>query len=663
LKVYARDVPGEKMSGEKDKVKQPQDEKKIILVGNANVGKSVIFNLLTGSYAIVSNYPGTTVEISQGKAKIGNENYVVIDTPGIIDFLGKTEDQQVTREILLENPDAIVVLVIDAKNLKRGLVLSFTLCELGVRHVVVLNMMDEANDRGIFIDWKKLSEILGVPVVPMIATEYVGLHQLKESITRAGKGKYKIVYHDDVENMIANIKKNLPDTSFHSRGIASLLAGATDSIHDICKKFPHVNEKLIESIWERFQSSMSQPLNYLIVTSQIKESEKIIDMVATKSKPRGGKFQQFMSRVTIHPISGVLIALLVLFFMYLIVGKFGAVVLVDLIEGKLFGRIINPFFQFIFERTPQLVKDFFVGEFGIITMALTYGIGIVLPITGTFFLFFGFLEDCGYLPRLAFLMDRIFKSIGLTGKAVLPLVLGFGCGTMATLTTRILDTRKEKIITTVLLAVAIPCSAQLGVVLGVLGSISPFALLAWMVTIVIVMIIVGSALNLLVPGNAIFSMEIPPLRVPGIRNIVLKTGRRILWYLKEALPFFVLGTMILFLLDRAGVLSYFVSWISYPVIAMGLPLETSKVFVMGFLRRDYGAAGMFDLFSKGILNPQQAVVSAVTLTLFVPCIAQFFVMIKERGLFAAILISIFAMVIAFVVGFLLSAVLSASGLF
>jgi len=640
-----------------------KDYEKIILVGNANVGKSVIFNLLTGTYAVVSNYPGTTVEISQGTAKIGNKQFTVIDTPGITDLFGRTDDQQVTRDILLDNPGAIFVHVIDAKSLRRGLLLNLILCGLGVKQVVVLNMMDEANDRGIFINHKKLSEILGVPVVPMIATEYVGLHHLRESILKASTSKFSVIYSRDIENIIDEIGNILPETGFKKRGLALFLAGATDRLHSICRKIKNLDEVSIKQKLEVLQSSLSQPMVFLITTEQVKLAEEIAGLVTTKTKDGGGKIQDFIGRITIQPASGILIAIIVLFVLYLVVGKFGAGVLVNLIEGKLFGGFINPFFKMIFAHTPPLINDFFVGEYGIITMALTYGLGIVLPITCTFFFFFAFLEDCGYLPRLAFLVDRALKPIGLTGKAVLPLVLGLGCGTMATLTTRILDTRKEKIIATVLLALAIPCSAQLGVVLGVLSSISTLALFIWLAVILLVIIITGGIFNLVIHGENFFSIEIPPIRVPDIKNIGLKTQRRVIWYLKEALPLFVIGTVILFILDRTGVITYIIRGLSPAVTAMGLPPEMNKIFIIGFLRRDYGAAGMYELFKQGVLSPSQAVVSSTVLSLFVPCIAQFFVIIKERGIIPATLITIFTLVVAFVVGCLLRIFLSTTGLF
>ncbi len=638
-------------------------EQKIILVGNPNVGKSVIFNLLTGSYATISNYPGTTVEISQGKSKIHGKIFTVIDTPGINDFSGRTDDQRVTRDILLGNPDATAILVVDAKNLKRGLGLGLFLCEIGIRFIIVLNMIDEANDRGIFIDHKKLSEICGVPVVPMIAVEHVGFQNLKKAIFEARSGKCSVSYPEDAEKVIDEIEKLLPETGFKKRGLAIFLASANDMLGEICEKIGVIDVSGIEGCWRKFQEAVSQPIYYMINTAKVRYVEKIIESVVEKRNIHSFSSQKLLDRLIMHPFSGILIAVFILILMYLIVGKIGAGFLVDLIEKNFFGRFVNPFFEKVFSDFPSGIRDFFVGNYGIISMALTYGLGIVLPITTMFFLFFGFLEDCGYLPRLAFLTDRIFKSIGLTGKAIFPLVLGLGCGTMATLTTRILDTKKEKIIATALLALAIPCSAQLGVIFGILGNISVMTLLLWLLVILIVMVIIGSSLNLLISGDSLFSMEIPPLRLPFMKNIAVKTSRRIVWYLKEALPLFVLGTFILFMLDKAGFLDHLISGLSPVVSAMGLPDDMGRVFVMGFLRRDYGAAGLFDLFNSGMINQSQAVVSCVVLTLFVPCIAQFFVMIKERGAITAFLIFILSILVAFFVGILLNAFISFTGLF
>jgi ferrous iron transport protein B len=346
--------------------------------------------------------------------------------------------------------------------------------------------------------------------------------------------------------------------------------------------------------------------------------------------------------------------------LYYFVGVFGAQTLVGLMENKLFGGILNPFFINLFSYFPSIfIRDLFVGEYGIITMALTYSLALIFPIVTTFFLAFGFLEDSGYLPRLAFMVDRIFKLIGLNGRAVLPMILGLGCDTMAVLTTRILSTRKEKILVTFLLALAVPCSAQLGVTLGILGAISMTAVAIWLGVVLGVMFLVGFISSKVIPGRASdFILEIPPLRFPQIKNIIVKTLMRLEWYLKEAVPLFVLGTLILFMLDKIHILVA-LERASSPVVVniLGLPAKSSEAFILGFLRRDYGAAGFKALFDNGLLDATGAIVAMTTITLFIPCIANFFIIIKERGFKTALGMTLFIVPFAIAVGGLLNLVL------
>ncbi len=294
----------------------------------------------------------------------------------------------------------------------------------------------------------------------------------------------------------------------------------------------------------------------------------------------------------------------------------------------------------------------FIGQYGIVTMALTYAIAIVLPITATFFIAFGMLEDSGYLPRLAIMVNKLFRLIGLNGKAVLPMVLGLGCCTMATLTTRILETKKERMIVTLLLALAIPCSAQLGVIMGMLSAISPWATVIWGGVLLAVLLVVGYLSSLIIKGEASdFILELPPIRVPKMKNILFKTFGRIEWYLKEAVPLFILGTLLLFAADKLLLLGLMEKAAS-PIVVnfLGLPAKATDAFLIGFLRRDYGAAGLFAMQKGGLLTPVQSLVSIVVITLFVPCIAQFFVTIKERGLKPALIMLGFIFPFAVVVG-------------
>jgi ferrous iron transport protein B len=310
----------------------------------------------------------------------------------------------------------------------------------------------------------------------------------------------------------------------------------------------------------------------------------------------------------------------------------------------------------------DVIRELFVGEYGIITLGLRYAVGIILPIVATFFLFFSILEDTGYFPRLALLVDRLFKKIGLTGRAVIPIVLGFGCDTMATMVTRTLESVRERIIATILLALAIPCSAQLGVILALLSN-TPGALLVWSICLLLIFLFIGFLAARVVPGETpMFYMELPPMRLPQLSNVLTKTYTRMQWYFMEILPLFILASVLLWLGKITNFFSTMVTWMKPAMAALGLPQEAAVAFIFGFFRRDYGAAGLYDLQTDGLLNPRQLVVAAVTLTLFIPCVAQFLVMKRERGLKVAMAIGIFVTVVAFGSGWLLNKFLLVTGI-
>ena len=262
------------------------------------------------------------------------------------------------------------------------------------------------------------------------------------------------------------------------------------------------------------------------------------------------------------------------------------------------------------------------------------------------------MEDSGYLPRLAIMVNRFFKRMGLNGKAVLPMVLGLGCDTMATLTARILETKKQRLIVTLLLALAVPCSAQLGVLLGMFGKMPLWTFVVWLGLIAGVMFLVGYASNKIIAGeNGAFVMEIPPLRMPQFGNVCRKTVSRLEWYVKEAIPLFLLGTFILFLLDSLHLLKG-MQRLATPLVVsfLGLPPEAANAFLIGFLRRDYGATGFFDMYNRGRLSVAQALVALVVITLFVPCVANIFMIVKEHGAKVALRMVFFIFPFAFLIG-------------
>ena len=370
---------------------------------------------------------------------------------------------------------------------------------------------------------------------------------------------------------------------------------------------------------------------------------------------RSRSFAHEFGILTRKASTGVPILLVVLLLVYEFVGYTGAQTLVGLLEKVLFAQYLLPPLQQILPT--GIISEFLIGKYGVISMGLTYALAIVLPVVGTFFIAFGLLEDSGYMPRLSILSDRLMRAMGLNGKATLPMVLGLGCCTMATMSTRILNSKKERLIATLLLALGIPCSAQLGVILGIAAGFSSAAMMVVVGVVVSQLFLVGFLASLIIKGNASeFIFEIPPIRVPQLKNVALKTWYRVVWYLKEAVPLFLLGTLILFLLDKIQVAGQsLMEWLQTfmaPVLTgiLHLPVEAASVFVLGFLRRDYGAAGLFQLTKSGMLSSQQAVVSLIVITLFVPCFASFLMIAKEQGIKKAVAITAFIIPFAITVG-------------
>lgn len=610
--------------------------RRVVLVGNPNVGKSALFNALTGLHATVSNYPGTTVEVARGTFPSADGIVEVVDSPGINSLLPLSEDERVTWDLVdaaRRDRRAVVVQVADAKDLRRALLLTLQLGQLGTPTVLTLNMSDEAEARGLRVDAAGLSRALGIPVRATVATRAKGIQSLRAALAEARTPANHLPLPEDVAPSVAAIlagKAPLPDPESPPPFVA------------------RYHEAMLEhtaALARRFGGTHST--------------------AGTARLPRNAAFARSLGRLCVHPAWGWPLLLLVLFAVYEVVGVFGAGTLVDLLENGLFGEYLNPWATALFAHVPSaLVRDLLVGPYGAISMGLTYGLAIVLPIVTTFFLVFGALEDSGYLPRLAVMSDRAFRAMGLNGKAVLPMVLGLGCDTMATMTTRILATRKERLLATLLLALGVPCSAQLGVILAMLAAVPFSAGLVWFVAVAGVMVAVGWLGKHLLPGRAgEFVVELPPMRMPMASNVLAKTAARVEWYLKEALPLFVLGTLLLFVLDRLDLLGAVIR-AGQPLMTgvLGLPPEASEAFLIGFLRRDYAATRLFDMSRGNGLDTVQLVTAMVTITLFIPCVANIFIIAKERGAKTALAMVAFIFPFAFAVGGLVRLVMLGLGL-
>lgn len=669
------------------------EQRKLILIGNPNVGKSVLFGALTGRYVTVANYPGTTVEITRGSASLSGESREVIDTPGTNTLIPQSEDERVTRDVILDSGDADLVQVGDMKNLRRTLFLTLQLAEFGVPFTLCLNMFDEAKERGIAVDTEELARRLGVAVVPTSAIRRANLDRLKREALVPRRSSWEMTYSPAVEEALAEITPLLPESDVNPRALALAILSGDETLVPYLERIGATDVMpRFDAIREAAQARLAEPLAYVINRDRLAEVDRVVSDVYTAPQERISGFKQWLGGITMHRVWGLPVLAAVLYFAWWFVGTIGAGEMVDYLENSIFNAYINPWLIAAFDAltrfphthiveeglvtsgyqlaagaqlTPlqmlgKFLHDIIVGPYGIVTMALTYAIAIVLPVVGTFFIFFGVLEDSGYLPRLAVMVNRIFKAMGLNGKAVLPMVLGLGCDTMATLTTRILETRKERVIVTLLLALGVPCSAQLGVIMAMLGALNFTATLIWLGVVGGTIFLVGWLSSQLVKGEAAdFVLEVPPIRVPKISNILIKVLARVEWYLKEAVPLFIIGTVILYVLDATGMLIHFQRAISPLVVGMlHLPMEAANAFLIGFLRRDYGAAGLFMMQKDGLLNPIQTVVALSVITLFIPCVANFFMMIKERGLKTALYITAFIIPYAFGIGWALHFVLT-----
>jgi ferrous iron transport protein B len=645
-----------------------EKENQIAVVGNPNVGKSAIFNRLTRRYVAISNYPGTTVHISRGRANLEGVSYEIVDTPGMYSLLPITNEERVARKIILTEKPEKVLQVVDAKNLSRMLPLTLQLIEAGLPVVLQLNMIDEAEAAGITVDVEILEHELGIPVVATVATSGRGVNNLKRILVTAcpKRAPRVFVYGKVLEDALEKIKTRMKGKYRISQRSLGLLLLQND--HDINEQVKEQESSAdcdeIRNTVEATSKEYNQPLSYVIAQAQKRRVEKILrHSLKSERKQRHG-FAEVLSRAMMHPISGGLIFLAVIYFgLYQFVGVFGAGTMVDFIEGTIFGQWVNPWSTGVVENIIpwQVVRNLFVGEYGLITLGLTYTFAIILPIVGTFFIVFSIIEDSGYLPRLAMLIDRVFKKIGLNGRAVIPIVLGFGCDTMATIVTRTQETKRERLITTLLLALAIPCSAQLGVIFGILSG-STAALIIWIGVIVLIFLLIGFLAARIIPGErASFYMEVPPLRLPKLSNVLTKTYTRLEWYFFEVMPIFLLASVILWFGDLIGIFEIIINGLRPVVEFIGVPGDAAVAFLYGFFRRDFGAAGLYDLHTSGDLVGIPLVVSAVVITLFVPCIAQFSVMGKERGWKTAIAIAVFILPFAFFVGFILNWILISLG--
>ena len=634
---------------------------KLVLVGAPNVGKSALFGRLTGIYAVVSNYPGTSVEITRGRLVSGGRDVDVMDTPGMYTLLPVSEEERVARRAALASDGQTIIHVIEATHLERSLPVTLQLLSLGRPVVVACNLLDEARREHRAPDLAVLSARLGVPVVGTVATTGEGIEDLLKAALEAQVPVDGWTLPEPFSPLVTQLAQAAGPAG---EGGFRLLAELALSGDEGCER----KVRDASPVWAGVSAARDQrwagaeEFAVAVATARRRMALALLDDVVPAAG-NGDARSRLLDRMAMSPWTGLPLVALVLYLgFYKFVGGFGAQTAVDFLDRVVFTRWIAPVAAAATALIPwPAIRALVNGPYGLINLGLRYAFAIVLPIVTAFFLVFALLEDSGYLPRLALLLDRALKKVGLSGRAVIPLVLGFGCNTMATLVTRTLETRRERVIATLLLALAIPCSAQLGVVLGILSA-SRGAVLVWGAVLVAVFLLVGRLAALFLPGAApSFYLELPRMRWPTPANVLRKTGARVRWYFAEILPLFLLASVLLWAGDLTGALGWATAALVPLVRLIGLPAQAAPAFLYGFFRRDFGAAGLYDLAHRGLLSPAALTTAAVTITLFVPCIAQFLVMKKERGLKVAVSVLVAATTIAFTVGGLVGWLLRAVG--
>jgi len=565
------------------------------MMGCPNVGKSVLFSRLTGVNVISSNYPGTTVDFTKGYTRIGGEKFELIDVPGTYSLEPISKAEEVARTMLQEAD--IIINVVDATHMERNLYLTLEILGMKKPTIIALNLSDEAKHIGIDIDVRQLEKLLGVPVVPTCAITGEGVKELTLKL-RAAKQSEQIKPMTEEERW--------------------------RKIGEIIRKVQVVHHRH-HTIWEH------------------------------------------IADITVKPATGIPIAMIVIFLIFLFIIQIGNLI-IEYLMDPIFYNYYGPWIvEFVTAFYPEgLVHEILIGNstleslnftqsFGLLTTGLYVPFDMVLPFVVTFYIMLSLLEDTGYLPRLAVLVDTGLHKLGLHGSAIVPTILGLGCNVPGALATRIMETEKQRFIAATLMAIAVPCMAQSAMIFGILGKYGMRWILMVYGTLALLYISLGLVLKRIIKGESPeLLLEVPPYRKPDPVTLLKKTWTKAYGFLVEAVPFVLLGVFVMNLLYISGVIEL-LSGLFSPVLTtlLGLPKEAIVALIMGFLRKDI-AVGM--LLPLG-MTPQQLTISCVILSTYFPCVATFVVLLKELGIRDMLKATGLMLIVSLTVGVLMRAIL------
>uniref|UniRef100_UPI0037DC2D03 ferrous iron transport protein B n=1 Tax=Candidatus Methanomassiliicoccus intestinalis TaxID=1406512 RepID=UPI0037DC2D03 len=628
---------------------------KVALVGNPNVGKSVLFTRLTGVGVIASNYAGTTVEFEESTVKFHGETLKIFDLPGTYSFSGVTEDEQVAIELLEEKSPDRVVSVVDATRLSQGLVLTLQLIELGYRVVLALNFMDQAKKR-YTIDVEKLSSLLGIPVVPMTATTGEGTDRLLKAIVspELPSSNYQIKYDGHIEQFLENNFKNESKTKlgYPVRGAAIKLLEGNKHFTD---QFSEETKKLVEDYRLEFKGQHFESIEVHIARDRYGEAGNIATAVISADISHQRSLKDKISEFTLKPLTGIPLLIIVLVTIFVSVIYIGGA-LEEFLVG-LYETYAGP----LFDQLAAAIG----GEFGTaiaegIYLSIEAILAIVIPFIVVFYLILGVLEDSGYLPRVAMLLDGIMVKLGLHGRAIIPMIVGTGCNVPAILATRTLESKRERLILSTVIVMAVPCSAQTIIIIGTVGTYSGVFWAALIYLILLAMIfILGKVLHKVLDDEPCgLTIEIPDLTLPSVKNVLYKTWARTKDFITIAFPLLLVGSLVLEFLMVFNVLDALVDPLSpFTVGFLGLPAVIIIALIMGVLRKEMALQILYVIFpiTAGVdlslaLSPEQMFVFALIMATYMPCIAVLAVLLKEYGTKNAVLICLSSICLSFLLG-------------
>ena len=623
----------------------------VALIGHPNVGKSVVFSKLTGVTAISSNYPGTTVEYLEGKVVHQGEVVEIFDLPGTYGLSGASEDEKVATKLLAERQPDCVVVVADATRLEPSLVLAFQIIELGYRTIMLLNQMDVARKR-CTIDVAQLGNILGIQVIPSVAISGEGLDDLVDAIFSPPHkaSAFKVRYDSHIEAMLEHLSGDLQhyDLPYPRRGaILKLLEGN----EFFTAKFDDEFRAKAENEMYEFRQEHGEDIEVHMNRDRYGEAGKIITEVVGKI-PRQLSRRERISELTLKPWPGIPLMLVVLsavFICLVFVGSSLETVLVNIYTG-----LTSGFFHWMAGAIGGQLGESIANGLNLTMMSI---VAIVIPYILVFYLVLAILEDSGYLPRVVILLDGLMQKLGLSGRSVIPMIVGTGCNVPAILSTRVLGSRRERLILSTIIILAVPCGAQTVVILGTVGTYGGLIYVAAIYAILLALILsTGWMMHRLMKEEPIGLMiEVPELAMPQLDNVLDKTYSRVKDFFVIAFPILLVTSLVLELLMNYGVMNALVDPFSWLTVGLlGLPAVTIVALLFGILRKEMALQLLVVLFGTAnlitVMTVDQMFVFALVMATYIPCASAFSVMFKEFGLKDTFKVTLGSITISFLIG-------------